>query len=84
MVGLTEKDHATLIGVHGGRSQLFVTDVVFKGDGIRSRAVDINAQRQSYCRGAGPWSAHSCSVPCCDTFVRGGIIGSVRSALRMV
>ena len=52
VVGLQQKDHATLVGVHGEGSQLFMTDVVFRGDNIRSRAVDVNTQRQSYCRGA--------------------------------
>ena len=41
-----EKNHSTLIGVHGG--DLYMTGMTFVGDGDKARAIDVKENRRVY------------------------------------
>ena len=41
-----EKNHTTLIGVHGG--DIYMTGMTFVGDGDRARAIDVKENRRVY------------------------------------
>lgn len=41
-----EKNHTTLIGVHGG--DVYLTDMTFVADGDKARAVDVKENRRVY------------------------------------
>lgn len=41
-----EKNHSTLIGIHGG--EMYLTDMTFVGDGDKARAIDISENRRVF------------------------------------
>ena len=72
-----EKNHTTLIGVHGG--DLYVSDMSFVGDRDRARAIDVKENRRVYvgCAFLRPtltecvpaWNSVNCSCRCSLPFL---------------